>query len=71
MLTSTWDGWRSLVAARVSLRSRHSSHITYDFAELLNFSFFLLTSAIYRELHFRSHRRKFAHAFIETALEIL
>src|ERR1700745_442465 len=24
-----------------------------------------------RQLHFRSHRRKFAHAFIETALEIL
>src|SRR4029450_13669306 len=23
------------------------------------------------QLHFRSHRRKFAHAFIETALEIL
>jgi hypothetical protein len=24
-----------------------------------------------RQLHFRSHRRKFAHAFIEAALEIL
>src|SRR5436190_20668844 len=35
---------------------------------LLTFSFLLLT---FCQLHFRSHRRKFAHAFIETALEIL
>src|SRR5436305_12810778 len=30
-----------------------------------------LFSSNLRQLHFRSHRRKFARAFIETALEIL
>src|SRR4026208_2311856 len=38
---------------------------------LSTLSYQLSTSCSLRQLHFRSHRRKFAHAFIETALEIL
>src|SRR5882724_11321216 len=65
--------WLVARLSAVALREGGSLITSVNFFNLISY-FFLLTSYFShcsRQLHFRSHGRKFANAFIETALEIL
>src|SRR5437762_13922117 len=59
----------------VLLVTRHPSLITSatlpSYFVITSYFLLLTFSDCHRQLHFRSHRRKFARAFIETALEVL
>src|SRR5438093_13478225 len=60
-LTSLWE---RLISRNPGLSAGDQHHAEADFC-------LALCGRNHRQLHFRSHRRQFARAFIETALEIL